>query len=62
MVFCSWGAIGCLPVMANRGPRCQRGSGSLATVKLNDRDRNLVLASDINSGLWILRPIGLGNF
>jgi hypothetical protein len=27
-----------------------------------DRDRNLVLASDINSGLWILRPIGLGNF
>jgi len=27
-----------------------------------DRDRNLVLASDINSGLWILRPVGLGNF
>jgi len=27
-----------------------------------DRQRNLVLASDINSGLWILRPIGLGNF
>lgn len=27
-----------------------------------DRGRNLVLASDINSGLWILRPRGLGNF
>lgn len=27
-----------------------------------DRHRNLVLASDINSGLWILRPIGIGNF
>lgn len=27
-----------------------------------DRRRNLVLASDINSGLWILRPQGLGNF
>ena len=27
-----------------------------------DRERNLILASDINSGLWILRPIGLGNF
>ncbi len=27
-----------------------------------DRQRNLVLASDINSGLWVLRPIGLGNF
>ena len=27
-----------------------------------DRHRNLVLASDINSGLWIVRPVGLGNF
>lgn len=27
-----------------------------------DRQRNLVLVSDINSGLWILRPRGLGNF
>ena len=27
-----------------------------------DRHRNLVLASDINSGLWILRVPGLGNF
>ncbi len=27
-----------------------------------DRTRNLIYASDINSGLWILRPTGLGNF
>lgn len=27
-----------------------------------DHYRNLVLASDINSGLWILRPRGLGDF
>jgi hypothetical protein len=27
-----------------------------------DGHRNLVLASDMNSGLWILRPVGLGNF
>jgi hypothetical protein len=27
-----------------------------------DRRRNLVLASDINSGLWILRAQGLGDF
>lgn len=27
-----------------------------------DSQRNLVLASDINSGLWVLRPVGLGNF
>ena len=27
-----------------------------------DRSSDLVFASDINSGLWILRPTGLGNF
>jgi hypothetical protein len=27
-----------------------------------DRTRNLIYASDINSGLWILRPTGLGDF
>lgn len=27
-----------------------------------DRTRNLIYASDINSGLWILRPEGLGSF
>ncbi len=27
-----------------------------------DRDSDLILASDINSGLWILEPIGLGGF
>jgi len=27
-----------------------------------DRTRNLIYASDINSGLWILRPTGLGGF
>ncbi len=27
-----------------------------------DHQRNLVLASDMNSGLWILRPRALGNF
>ena len=27
-----------------------------------DRDANLILASDINSGLWILKPVGLGDF
>jgi hypothetical protein len=27
-----------------------------------DRDTNLILASDINSGLWILKPVGLGDF
>ena len=27
-----------------------------------DRSSNLIFASDINSGLWILRPTGLGDF
>jgi hypothetical protein len=27
-----------------------------------DRDSDLILASDINSGLWILKPVGLGGF
>jgi hypothetical protein len=27
-----------------------------------DRRSNLILASDINSSLWLLRPIGLGSF
>jgi hypothetical protein len=27
-----------------------------------DRQRNLILASDMNSGLWILKPVGLGDF
>ena len=27
-----------------------------------DRQRDLVLASDVNSGLWILKPVGLGAF
>ena len=27
-----------------------------------DRDANLILASDINRGLWILKPVGLGDF
>ncbi|MDQ3885825.1 MAG: hypothetical protein M3308_02110 [Actinomycetota bacterium] len=27
-----------------------------------DRHANLILASDINSGLWILKPLGLGDF
>ncbi len=27
-----------------------------------DRSSDLIFASDINSGLWILRPTGLGNF
>jgi hypothetical protein len=27
-----------------------------------DRQRDLILASDMNSGLWILRPVGLGDF
>ncbi|MBA2640212.1 MAG: hypothetical protein H0U77_09530 [Nocardioidaceae bacterium] len=27
-----------------------------------DRTRNLIYASDLNSGLWILRPTGLGSF
>jgi hypothetical protein len=27
-----------------------------------DRDANLILASDINSGLWLLKPVGLGDF
>lgn len=27
-----------------------------------DRSSNLIFASDLNSGLWILRPTGLGRF
>jgi hypothetical protein len=48
-------------------PAAEDPTGTFPTIPIVwgvylDRQRNVVLASDINSGLWILRPTALGNF
>lgn len=48
-------------------PAAEDPTGTFPTVPIVwgvflDRERDLVLASDINSGLWVLRAKGLGNF
>ncbi|MFC5175145.1 LVIVD repeat-containing protein [Nocardioides taihuensis] len=57
------------PVMRGQfvPPAAEDETGTFPTVAIVwgvflDRQRNLVLASDMNSGLWILRPRALGNF
>lgn len=57
------------PVMQGQfvPPPTEDPTGSFPSVPLvwgvyADRSSNLIFASDINSGLWILRPTGLGNF
>ena len=59
-----WGRQHARPVRPTRRPRPQ---GVFPTIPIvwgvyPDRVSDLILASDINSGLWILQPIGLGGF